>query len=167
MIFRNHNNMLICCSRNISDYYQYWKPWCCTIFLKKQWYILFFYNCFTFQDSQMNRKFKEQHLFEVELFCNVINACCEGKLCCVWSLWWETISVLVRNSLLISIITIVFVWAGLTSDPRLWPPSSPDLLRLWERRSMLIDHETRCLPSYYWLVRGCCKLLLLKEDYFY
>ncbi len=31
MIFRNHNNMLICCSRNISDYYQCWKQLCCTI----------------------------------------------------------------------------------------------------------------------------------------
>ncbi len=25
MIFRNHSNMLTCCSRNISDYYQCWK----------------------------------------------------------------------------------------------------------------------------------------------
>ncbi len=29
MIFRNHNNMLICCSRNISDYYQCWNYWNC------------------------------------------------------------------------------------------------------------------------------------------
>ncbi len=33
MIFRNHSNMLICCSRNISDYYQCWKQLCCFIFL--------------------------------------------------------------------------------------------------------------------------------------
>ncbi len=39
MIFRNHSNMLICCSRNISDYYQCWKQLCCTIFLCKPWYI--------------------------------------------------------------------------------------------------------------------------------
>ncbi len=32
MIFRNHNNMLIYCSRHISDYYQCWKQLCCTIF---------------------------------------------------------------------------------------------------------------------------------------
>ncbi len=30
MIFRNHNNILICCSKNISDYYP-----CCPIFLWK------------------------------------------------------------------------------------------------------------------------------------
>ncbi len=40
--FRNHYNMLICCSRNISDYYQCWKQLCCTIFLWKLWCILFF-----------------------------------------------------------------------------------------------------------------------------
>ncbi len=51
MIFRNHNNMLICCSRNISDYYQCWKQLCCTIFLWKLMH-------FIFHDSQMNRKFK-------------------------------------------------------------------------------------------------------------
>ncbi len=41
MIFRNHNNILIYCSRNISDYYQCWKQSCCTIFLWKPWCILF------------------------------------------------------------------------------------------------------------------------------
>ncbi len=51
MIFRNHNNMLICCSRNISDYYQCWKQLCCTIFL---WKLMHFIS----QDSQINRKFK-------------------------------------------------------------------------------------------------------------
>ncbi len=42
MIFRNHSNMLICCSRNISDYYQCWKQLCCTVFLCKPWNIKFF-----------------------------------------------------------------------------------------------------------------------------
>ncbi len=71
---------------------------------------------------------------------------------------------LVRNSLLISIITIVFVWAGLTSDPRLWPPSPPDLtlLLLWERWSMLIDQETRCL-SYYWLAGVVLQTIAVKR----
>ncbi len=32
MIFRNHSNMLIYCSRNISDYYQCWKQFCCFTF---------------------------------------------------------------------------------------------------------------------------------------
>ncbi len=32
MIFRNHSNMLIYCSWNISDYYQCWKQLCCFIF---------------------------------------------------------------------------------------------------------------------------------------
>jgi len=27
--FRNHSNMMIWCSRNISYYYQCWKPLCC------------------------------------------------------------------------------------------------------------------------------------------
>ncbi len=42
MIFRNHYNMLIYCSRNMSDYYQCWKQLCCFIFLWKLWYIFFF-----------------------------------------------------------------------------------------------------------------------------
>ncbi len=33
MIFRNHSNMLICCLRNISHYYQFWKQLFCFIFL--------------------------------------------------------------------------------------------------------------------------------------
>ncbi len=41
--FRNHSNMLICHSRNISHYYQCWKKLCCLIFLWKQLYILFYY----------------------------------------------------------------------------------------------------------------------------
>ncbi len=67
MIFRNHNNMLICCSRNISDYYQCWKQLCCTIFLWKRWWILFFRIHRSIESS------KEQHLFEIEIFCNIIN----------------------------------------------------------------------------------------------
>ncbi len=67
MIFRNHNNMLICCSRNISDYYQCWQQLCCFIFLWKTWYILFF-RIFWWTESS-----KEQHLFETEIFCNIIN----------------------------------------------------------------------------------------------
>ncbi len=67
MIFRNHNNMLICCSRNISDYYQCWKQLCCTIFLWKLWYILFF------RIHRWIESSKEQHLFEIETFWNIIN----------------------------------------------------------------------------------------------
>ncbi len=62
MIFRNHNNMLICCSRNISDYYQCWKQSCCTIFLWKPWYILFF------RIHRWIESSKEQHLFKIEIF---------------------------------------------------------------------------------------------------
>ncbi len=47
MIFRNHNNMLICCSINNSDYV-----------FRIIWWI---------ENS------KEQHLFETEIFCNIIN----------------------------------------------------------------------------------------------
>ncbi len=42
MIFRNHSNMLNCCSRNISDYYQCWNQLCWLIFLWEGWCILFF-----------------------------------------------------------------------------------------------------------------------------
>ncbi len=44
MIFRNHPNMLIYCSRNISDYYQCWTQLCCFVlfFLWKLWSVLFF-----------------------------------------------------------------------------------------------------------------------------
>ncbi len=31
--FRNHTNMLICCSRNISDYYQHWKKLTSLLFI--------------------------------------------------------------------------------------------------------------------------------------
>ncbi len=65
--FRNHNNMLICCSRNISDYYQCWKQLCCTIFLWKPWFILFF------RIHRWIESSKEQHLFEIEIYCNIIN----------------------------------------------------------------------------------------------
>ncbi len=51
MIFRNHSNMLICCSKNISLYYQCWKQLCCFVFLWKMIY-------FIFQHSLMNRKYK-------------------------------------------------------------------------------------------------------------
>ncbi len=68
MIFRNHSNMLICCSRNISDYYQFWKQLCCPIFMWKPWYNLFFTIHRWIESS------KEQHLFEIEIFCNIINA---------------------------------------------------------------------------------------------
>ncbi len=67
MIFRNHNNMLICCSRNISDYYQCWKQLWCTIFLWKLWCMLFF------RIHRWIESSKEQHLFEIEIFCNIIN----------------------------------------------------------------------------------------------
>ncbi len=67
MIFRNHNNMLICCSRNISDYYQCWKQLCCSIFLWKLWCILFF------RIHRWIESSKEQHLYETEIFCNIMN----------------------------------------------------------------------------------------------
>jgi len=53
--FGNHCNILICCSRNISYYYQCWK---CLIF--------FFYGNHDrfFQDSWM---FNEQHLFDIKI----------------------------------------------------------------------------------------------------
>ncbi len=59
MIFRNHSNMLICCSRNISDYYQCWKQLCCSIFLWRLWCILFF------RIHRWIESSKEQHLFEI------------------------------------------------------------------------------------------------------
>ncbi len=54
----NHSNILMFCSRNISDYYQCWKQSCCTIFLLH----------FIFHDSLMNRKFKR-----TAFICTIIN----------------------------------------------------------------------------------------------
>ncbi len=56
-------NPWICCSRNVSDYYQCWKQLCLFIFLWKRWHILRF--LWWIESS------KEQHLFE--MFCNIIN----------------------------------------------------------------------------------------------
>ncbi len=62
MIFRNHSNMLICCSRNISDYYQCWKQLCCPIFLCNLRYIFFFRILWWIESS------KEQHLFIINVY---------------------------------------------------------------------------------------------------
>ncbi len=59
--FRNHSNMLISCSRNISNSYQCWKWMCCSIFLGN-WYFFF-----------LKKKVQEQHLYETEIFCDIIN----------------------------------------------------------------------------------------------
>ncbi len=66
--FRNHSNMMIyCCLRNIYFYYQCWKQLCCLIILWKLWFI-FFFNILWWIESS-----KEQHLFVIEIFCNIIN----------------------------------------------------------------------------------------------
>ncbi len=65
MIFRNHYNMLICCSRNIYYYYQYLKHQFIkniNIFIESVIHLVF-------QDSLINNS-KEQNLFEIESFCN-------------------------------------------------------------------------------------------------
>ncbi len=60
--------MLIFCSRNFSDYNQYWKQCCAAkYFLWKPWYILLFGILWWTESS------KEQHLFETEIFCNITN----------------------------------------------------------------------------------------------
>ncbi len=56
--------MLICCSTNISDYYQCWKQLFCWIFLWKLWYILFFRILWCTENSK-------ELLFEIEIFCNL------------------------------------------------------------------------------------------------
>ncbi len=57
--FRNHADFGL--------FFKYWKQLCCFIFLLKPWCT------FIFQDSLMNRKFKRPHLFEIEIFCNIID----------------------------------------------------------------------------------------------
>ncbi len=59
MIFRNQSNMLIFCSRNISDYYQCWK-------------LNILVDTFSIQDSLMNRKFKRAPFVLIYIFCNNI-----------------------------------------------------------------------------------------------
>ncbi len=61
--FRNHSNILICFSKNISDYYQCWNQLCCLIFLWKLW----------FQDSLMNWKFRRTaFVWNINIF-SIIN----------------------------------------------------------------------------------------------
>ncbi len=40
--FRNHSDMLICCSGSISSYYQYWKQLCCFIVFCPDLHLFFF-----------------------------------------------------------------------------------------------------------------------------
>ncbi len=56
--------MLICCSRNISDYNQCWKQLCCLMFMWKLWYI--FFRIIWWIESS-----KEHNLFEIEIFCSM------------------------------------------------------------------------------------------------
>jgi len=57
--FRNHSNMRIWCSRNISYYYQCWKQLLNT-FVK---IVVFFWGFFWWIET-----WKEQHLFEISIF---------------------------------------------------------------------------------------------------
>ncbi len=70
MIFRNQSNMLIFCSRNISDYYQCWK-------------LNILVDTFSIQDSLMNRKFKRAPFVLIYIFCNNIKVIIAafGQLC--------------------------------------------------------------------------------------
>ncbi len=69
MIFRNHNNMLICCSRNISDYYQCWKQLCCFVV---------FVVYFIFLDSLMNKTALETSLQAICHTFSSLNVSCVG-----------------------------------------------------------------------------------------
>ncbi len=59
--FRNHSNMLVCCSRNISyfNHFKCWKQLCCLIFV---WKLIF-------QDSLMKINLWK---YKIEIFCNSI-----------------------------------------------------------------------------------------------
>ncbi len=65
------SEIIIICSRNISDYYQWWKQLCFQIFFWKPWCILFFRILWWIERS------KEQNLLEIEIFCNNINVCAD------------------------------------------------------------------------------------------
>ncbi len=60
MIFRNHSNMLICCSRNIYYYYCYYYQYLkqLSIYFWILWWI---------------ERCKDQHLSEIKSFCNIIH----------------------------------------------------------------------------------------------
>ncbi len=62
--------MLICCSSNIYSYFQGWKLLCCLIFLCGNRDALFS-GFFSWIENS-----KEQHLFEIEILCNIINVYC-------------------------------------------------------------------------------------------
>ncbi len=72
--FRNHSNMLICCSRNIYYYYQCWKQLCCLTFLWKPQYFF----CSGFFDES-----KKKNSFEIKIFCNIIHVYCH-----FWSFYY-------------------------------------------------------------------------------
>ncbi len=73
MIFRNHNNMLICCLINNSDYYQCWKQSCCTIFLLKSWYILFFRSLKWIENSTFIRNLNILSCYECHFNASLLN----------------------------------------------------------------------------------------------
>ncbi len=114
VIFRNHNNILICCSRNISDYYQCWKQLCWWIFLWKPWYSLFF------RIHRWIESSKEQHLFKIEIFCNIINVftitsdknvyLLNKIIYCIISIWMVVYHGLHKNTVLIIIRNVS--WAA-------------------------------------------------------
>ncbi len=87
MIFRNHSNMLICCSRNISDFINVENSCAALYFLKKT------VMHFIFQDSLMNRKFKRtaflcnrNHLSHSKcLYCVYINSLHDEDIQHTWS----------------------------------------------------------------------------------
>ncbi len=69
--FRNHSNMLICCSIYISYNYQCWKQLCCFIFFVET--VIHFLRVFWYIESS-----KEQHLFEILIWLKKIwiISCC-------------------------------------------------------------------------------------------
>ncbi len=79
--------IIICCSRNISDYYWCWKP---LIFLWKLWCMLFV------RIHGWTERSKDQHVFEIEMFCHIMNVFsvtvdgCKASgvgFIAVWSVW--------------------------------------------------------------------------------
>ncbi len=103
--FRNYSNVLICCSRNISSYYQCENTLCCLIFLKN--YYFFWY-------SLMKRKVQNKSFFVKGIFCNITNVFKCDQMCpsCNCNIYYITImrTTLGTTKTIYIYITAIKIW---------------------------------------------------------
>ncbi len=72
MIRQNHSNMFICCTKNISSYYQWLKQLCCLMFFVKT-VRLCFRMCLRFFCNKSTNVISDAHLLTFVLFIKLLN----------------------------------------------------------------------------------------------